>query len=108
VVADLVHSETAFGDDLLERNAAFRVLPEVLARGGDGTAVFRGRFLVVTREHHFEQSDDGVELGGAELIEQLMCLLSVHSTTTVSYAGGRLPSGFDGHAGAPHARPLPR
>ena len=88
MVADLVHGEAALGDDLLEGDAALRVLPEVLARGGDGTAVFRGRFLVVTGEHHFEQSDDSVELGGAELIEQLVRLLSVHSTTTISYAAG--------------------
>jgi hypothetical protein len=27
----------------------------------DGAAVFRGQFLVVTAEHHFEQSDDGVQ-----------------------------------------------
>ena len=27
--------------------------------------------------HHLEQSDDGVELGGVEPIEQLMCPLSV-------------------------------
>jgi len=88
VVADLVHGEVALGDDLLEGNAPFRVLPEVLTRGGDGAAVFRSQFFVVTAKHHFEQSDDGVELGGAELIDQLMRLLSVHSTTTISYAAG--------------------
>ena len=86
MVADLVHSQAALGDDLLERDATFGVLPEVLTRGGDSAAVFRGRFLVVTGEHHFEQSDDGVELGCAELIEQLVRLLSVHSTITISYA----------------------
>jgi hypothetical protein len=65
MAADLVHGKTALGDDLLEGNAAFRVLPKVLTRGSQGAAVFRGRLLVVIAEYYFEQSDDGVELGGA-------------------------------------------
>jgi hypothetical protein len=32
-------------------------------------------------EYHFDQFDDGVELGGAELVEQLMCLLSIHCSS---------------------------
>ena len=53
-MADLVHGKTALGDDLLEGNAAFRVLPEVIARGSQSATVFRGRLLVVIAEHRFE------------------------------------------------------
>ena len=40
LIADLIHSETALSDHLLEGNTAFRVLAEVLARGGNGVTVF--------------------------------------------------------------------
>ena len=42
VVADLVHREAALRDHLLKGKAAFRVLPEIVTRGSDGAAVFRG------------------------------------------------------------------
>jgi len=78
LLADLVHGEAAFGNHLLEGNAAFRVLPEVVARSGDGAAVRFSQFLAVLIEgHHFEQFGDGVELAGAELVEQLVGVLSV-------------------------------
>ena len=82
VPADLVHRVAALGDHLLERNATFRVLPEVVPRNGDGAAVFRSQFLaVLVADHDFEQLDDGVELGGAQPIKQLVGLLSVHLAT---------------------------
>lgn len=40
VVSDLVHGEAALGHNLLERNAALRVLAEVLAGCGYGAAIF--------------------------------------------------------------------
>jgi hypothetical protein len=78
MIANLIHRKTTLGDYLLERKAAFRVLPEIVARPGDGATIFRGQFFVFIVDHHFQQFRYDVELGGAELIEQMVSLLSVH------------------------------
>jgi hypothetical protein len=42
LIVDLIRSETAVTDHLLEGNTTFGVLAEVLARGGNGVTVFVG------------------------------------------------------------------
>jgi len=67
VVANPIHGETAFGDDLLEGNTAFRILAEIVARGGHSAAVLLRQVLVViviVADRHFKQIGDGIELGG--------------------------------------------
>jgi hypothetical protein len=75
LIADLIHSETALRDHLLEGNTAFGVLAEVLARGGNGVTVFLRYFIIFIVDHDFEQMNDSGDLTGAELFEQLMRLL---------------------------------
>ncbi|MCU1274885.1 MAG: hypothetical protein JWO48_2316 [Bryobacterales bacterium] len=56
VVADLVHGETTFCDNLLERHASVRVLAQVLARGSDRLSIFFGQSIVVEITISFEFS----------------------------------------------------
>jgi hypothetical protein len=77
-VADLIRGEAEFGNHLLERNTAFRILAEVFPRGGDGLPfLFAQRFIVIGFNHDFEELQDGRELIGPELVEQLMGVLLV-------------------------------
>jgi hypothetical protein len=46
VMANLGHGEAALGDYLLEGNAAFRVLPEVVTRSGDGASFSKNVSIV--------------------------------------------------------------
>ena len=62
----LIHGEAEIGDHLLEGDAAFGVLAEVLARGGSGAAVFVGQRFVVRLDHDFEKLQDRGYLVRAE------------------------------------------
>jgi hypothetical protein len=78
VAADLIQGETEIGDDLLE-GKALATLPEVLARGCDGPAIFFGQLVVFSVNHHLEQLHHVSNLSGTKLIEQLVGMLSVYS-----------------------------
>ena len=75
VVADLVHGEAAFSDNLLEGYAAFGVLPEPLAREGDCAAILFGQGLFLGMQHDFQELHDGGDLARPELLEQLVGML---------------------------------
>ena len=58
VIADLVHSEAALRNDIFERNADLRILPELLARSSDNAAILFGQPFVFVVKHHFKQLND--------------------------------------------------
>jgi hypothetical protein len=61
VFPHLVLREAACGNDLLERNTLI-ALPEILARGGNCSAVFIRQFIVFVVNHHLKQFPDGLKL----------------------------------------------
>ena len=89
MAADLFHGEAQIGDHFFEWNAwSFETTlwkrrrralllhsPARRRWGRYGSRRFRDR-------SNFEQADHGVELAGAELVEQLMGVLSVHDFST--------------------------
>jgi len=83
VAADLVHGEAEIGDHLLEGNACATLL-EILARRGNGAAVFLGQLVIVVN-HGFEQSRNSHKLRGRQLVDQLVNVLAgvVHDVISV-------------------------
>jgi hypothetical protein len=76
VTENLIHRKAALGGELIERNAFFRMLPEVFARSGDGAPVFFAQWLLGWFHHYFEELKNGGDLIGPQLLDQFMDVLS--------------------------------
>jgi hypothetical protein len=76
VVADLLHGETEIGDQLLEGNAR-AALVEVLSRGGHGSAILVGQFVVIVLNDDFEKFGHGGKLVGTQAVEQFHDMLLI-------------------------------
>ena len=86
VIPDLIHGKAAPGCDLIERDSPVRILPEVFARGRDGTLIFFGEWLAVRLYHDLEKLQDGRDPIGVELVKQLMgVLLRLRACRRLSY-----------------------
>jgi hypothetical protein len=76
VAENLIHRQATIGRELLERHPAFGILLEMLARRGDGVAVFLAEWLVRGFHHYFEQLQNSRYLIGTELFNQFVDVLS--------------------------------
>src|ERR1035438_7526448 len=95
-IADLIHGEAQVGHNLLERNAAFGVFTEVLARFGNCAAVLFSQWLVFRFDHDFEELQDGRDLIGPQLLDQLMNVLFGFRRINGHYRSEERPVGLDG------------
>ena len=75
LISNLVHGEIGFGNQVLERDAAFWILPEILARGSDGTTIIVGDLFVLLSEQNLKQIYNGRQLAGSELLKQIVRVL---------------------------------
>jgi len=76
VLSNLIHGHAALRGQILYRKAAFRVLPEVLARRRSSTAVCVRQFFGVGFDYRFQQTNKGRDLCLRQLVDQAVSLLA--------------------------------